>query len=97
MVTNRKEWCRMERKFRFRMVDTLGLLGLRRKRGSFVGIVVPALGLLAVGAAVGAGVGLAFAPASGRRLRRDMTDRLDQMRARVIAEAKKGFVNATHG
>jgi hypothetical protein len=86
----------MERIFRFRMDDALYVLGLRR-RGTVLGTLVPAMGLLAVGAAIGASVGLAFAPAPGRRLRRDMTDRLDQMRTRVMAEAKKGFVNATHG
>jgi len=70
--------------------DALDLLGLTRKRGSFLGAFVPALALLSVGAALGAGVGLAFAPSSGRRLRKDFGDRLEQLRERMKMEAKTG-------
>jgi gas vesicle protein len=79
--------------------DALNLLGLSRRR-SLMGMFLPAIGLLAAGAAIGAGVGLAFAPSSGRRLREDVGGRLDHLRERVkreATEAKPRFndVNAT--
>ncbi len=66
--------------------DVLELAGLRR-RPSMLGAVLPAMGLLAAGAAIGAGIGLVFAPSSGRRLREDMTGRIGQLREQ--AKAKK--------
>jgi hypothetical protein len=66
----------------YELDDALHLLGLSRRR-SMLGIFLPALGLLAAGAAIGAGVGLAFAPSSGRRFRQDVGGRLDQIRDRV--------------
>lgn len=75
--------------------DVLDLVGLQRRRTA-IGAVLPALGLVAFGAAIGAGVGLMFAPSSGRRLRQDMSERLDQMREKVKVEARKqGLLNAT--
>ena len=68
--------------------DVLELLGLQR-RSSMLRFVLPAVGLLALGAGMGVATGVLLAPSSGRRLRRDMGDRLDQMRGRV-----KGEVNA---
>ncbi len=62
--------------------DGLRLIGLARRR-SMIGLFLPAIGLLAAGAAIGAGVGLAFAPSSGRRLRQDVGGRFDQLRERV--------------
>ncbi len=73
--------------------DVLELMGLARRR-SVLGTMVPVIGYVALGAAVGAGIGLMFAPSSGRRLRQEVGDRLDQMRERVKTEAKKqGTVN----
>ena len=73
--------------------DVLELMGLARRR-SVLGTMVPVIGYVALGAALGAGIGLMFAPSSGRRLRREVGDRLDQMRERVKTEAKKqGIVN----
>jgi hypothetical protein len=79
--------------------DALHLLGLSRRR-SAVSIIVPALGLLAAGAAIGAGIGLAFAPSSGRRFREDMGGRIDHLRERVKretahAQQKYNEVNAS--
>jgi hypothetical protein len=68
--------------------DVLELAGLQRRR-SILEAVLPALGLLAAGAVIGAGVGLAFAPSSGRRLRQDVSGRLDQLREGVKEEVKK--------
>jgi gas vesicle protein len=78
--------------------DALRILGLARRRSMMIGVFLPALGLLAAGAAIGAGVGLAFAPSSGRRFRQDMGGRLDHLRERVSREAQKQQtqqVNAT--
>ncbi len=80
----------------FDYVDSfLGLVGLERRR-SFFEAILPAATLVAFGAAVGAGVGLILAPTSGRRLRQDVGDRLDQIKNRVAGEGRRqGVVNAT--
>jgi hypothetical protein len=78
----------------FDMEDVLDLVGLERRR-PLLGTLLPAVGLLVFGAAVGAGVGLMFAPSSGRRLRQDVGDRLGQLRERVKSEAKQSGLNAT--
>jgi hypothetical protein len=76
--------------------DILELAGLERRR-NILSMLLPAVGLLAFGAAFGAGVGLMFAPSSGRRFRQDMGDRLDQLRDKMKNEAQKeGVMNATH-
>jgi hypothetical protein len=75
--------------------DALDLVGLIRRR-SIARAVLPAVGFLTLGAAIGAGVGLMLAPSSGRRLRQDVGDRLDQIREKMKTEAQKGgAVNAT--
>ncbi len=72
----------------YELDDALRLIGRSRRR-SMLEMVLPALALLAAGAAVGAGIGLVFAPSSGRRLREDMSGRLDQLRERVKKESDK--------
>jgi hypothetical protein len=72
--------------------DALRLIGLARRR-SMLELLLPAIGLLAAGAALGAGIGLAFAPSSGRNLRKDVGGRLDQIRDKVKRESDK-YVNA---
>jgi YtxH-like protein len=85
---------RMRKILSYDMDDALGLMGLRRRR-SAIGIVLPAMGLVAFGAAIGACVGLMFAPSSGRRLRQGVSDRIDQMREKMKVEARKqGLINA---
>ena len=75
--------------------DILDLVGLERRR-SLIGSMLPAIGLVAIGAAIGASVGLMFAPSSGRRLRQEVGDRLDQIRERVKSEAQKqGVMSAS--
>jgi hypothetical protein len=68
--------------------DVLELIGLER-RSSFLGSFMSAVGLLALGAAVGAGIGLAFAPSSGQRLRQDVGGKLDKIRERVMTETER--------
>jgi len=76
--------------------DILDFAGLERRR-QMIGLVLPAMGFLALGAAIGAGVGLMFAPSSGRRFRQDIGDRLDQIRDRMKSEGQRqGVLNATH-
>lgn len=75
--------------------DVLERIGLARQR-SFFAMLLPAVGFLALGAAIGAGVGLAFAPSSGRRLRREMGDRFEQLRERMKSDAQRqGVMNSS--
>ncbi|HXX69665.1 MAG TPA: YtxH domain-containing protein [Polyangiaceae bacterium] len=87
----------MKKAFGTDIGDVLERVGLRRKaRTRMVASLLPALSLLFVGAAIGAGVGLAFAPSSGRRLRLEMGERILRLRDRAKAEAQKGEgLNAT--
>jgi hypothetical protein len=63
----------------------LELVGLERKN-SALGSLLPAIGLLMLGATVGAGLGLMFAPSSGRTLRQGVGGKLDKIRERVKSE-----------
>jgi hypothetical protein len=82
---------------RYDIDDIFDLIGLERRR-SMLRFVLPALGLVALGAGVGAAAGLMLAPSSGRRLRQEMGDRIDQMRDQVrgqVRERIKSEANAT--
>jgi hypothetical protein len=63
----------------FDIDDILEFGGLRRQP-SFVELALPALGLLAVGAAIGVAFGLMVAPSSGRNLRQVVSERIDRLR-----------------
>jgi hypothetical protein len=67
--------------------------GFQRRRPLVV-LVLPAVALVAFGAAVGTSVGLMFAPSSGRRFRREFGDRFEQLRDRVKTEVAKRGLNA---
>jgi hypothetical protein len=72
--------------------DLLDLVGLHR-RHTLLQSLLPSLGYVALGAAIGIGMGVAFAPSSGRRFRRSVNERLDEMRQRMKsaqAEIKEG-------
>ena len=62
--------------------DVLSLIGLERKP-SALGRVLPALSLVAVSAAVGAGVALLLAPPAGTRLRAKLSDGLADAKHRL--------------
>ncbi|MEO8905857.1 MAG: YtxH domain-containing protein [Polyangiaceae bacterium] len=62
--------------------DILGVIGLER-RPSLFSRALPALGLIAVSAAVGAGAALLLAPSSGDELRNRLSDGLDGMKNRM--------------
>jgi hypothetical protein len=70
--------------------DILGAVGLERRPSAF-SRVLPALGLVAVSAAVGAGAALLLAPSSGEEMRARLSDGLDDVKHRL--EDVKGRVN----
>jgi hypothetical protein len=88
----------MKRLMGYDIEDVLELAGLQHRR-STLGIFLPALGLIAVGAAIGAGLGLAFAPAWARRLREDVGNRLGHLREEAKKEAhhySEASANSAH-
>jgi len=70
--------------------DILGAVGLERRPSAFARV-LPALGLVAVSAAVGAGAALLLAPSSGEEMRARLSDGLDDVKHRL--EDVKGRVN----
>jgi hypothetical protein len=81
------------------MADVLALAGLVRKPTTLENI-LPAIGLVAAGVVIGAGLGLFYAPESGRLFRDDVTRnvnaRVGQLRDRVTEKAnetKQAFLN----
>jgi YtxH-like protein len=70
--------------------DLLGVVGLER-RPSLFSRAMPALGLVAVSAAVGAAAALLLAPSSGEDLRARLSDGVDGVKDRF--EDVKGRVN----
>lgn len=72
----------------FGIEDVLGTVGLSRRRSHFL----ENLGLVAVGAVVGAGAAILFAPSSGRETRRligDEASRLSQAAMDAVKEQKE--------
>ena len=72
------------------MNDILGVIGLER-RPSTLERALPAIGLVAVSAAIGAGAALLLAPSSGEELRARLSDGLDDVKTRL--DDVKGRVN----
>jgi hypothetical protein len=70
--------------------DILGVVGLERRPSAYTRV-LPALGLVAVSAAVGAGAALLLAPSSGEELRARLSDGLDDVKHRL--DDVKGRVN----
>jgi gas vesicle protein len=66
------------------------VIGLER-RPSALSRALPALGLVAVSAAIGAGAALLLAPSSGQELRARLSDGLDDVKTRL--DDVKGRVN----
>ena len=62
----------------FELNDLLGLVGLERRR-STIQMILPAIGLVSLGAVVGAGTALLVAPSSGADLRQRLSDRVDKL------------------
>jgi len=62
--------------------DALGVVGVERKSSSLSHF-LPALGLITISAAIGAGIALLLAPSSGRRLRARLADGIDDAKHRL--------------
>ncbi len=62
--------------------DILNLVGLERKPSSIARL-LPAIGLITVSAAVGAGAALLLAPSSGTQLRARLSDGIDETKHRI--------------
>jgi hypothetical protein len=63
--------------------QALETLGLRREDPTVLEVVLPGLGLFVLGACVGAGAALLFAPKSGRELRRDISAKASELKDTV--------------
>ncbi len=68
--------------------DILRVIGLETRRTA-TDYVMPALGLFGAGLLVGAGLGLLFAPKSGREIRGELNERVHDMRERAAAEKER--------
>jgi hypothetical protein len=67
---------------RVELDDVLGLVGVER-RHSTLGRVLPVIGLVATGAAIGAGAALLLAPSDGKQLRTRLSNRIDEARDKL--------------
>jgi hypothetical protein len=63
-------------------ITLLGGIGMNRRR-RIAALTLSAFGMVAFGAALGAAMGIAFAPSSGRQLRSDMSEKLGSFRSRM--------------
>lgn len=68
--------------------EVLAALGLERRRSS-LDVVLPALGCLAAGIAIGTGITLLFAPKSGREMRREIGDKATTLSTRLTTAANE--------
>lgn len=59
--------------------DFLEMLGLQSRKNA-MDYILPAVGILSAGVLIGAGLGLLFAPRSGRDLRNDLGHRFQEFR-----------------
>lgn len=77
--------------------DALSAVGLER-RSSAAGSALPAIGLVVLGAAIGAGAALVFAPSSGRDLRERMSGKVNEAKHRLenAAERNMGRSGGAH-
>lgn len=66
--------------------DVLGVVGLETRKG-MMDYVWPAVGILAAGVVIGAGLGLLFAPKSGRELRADIGTQAGALKEKVARQA----------
>ena len=75
--------------------DILSAVGLERRPGSLARV-LPAIGLVTVSAAVGAGAALLLAPSSGTKLRTRLSDGIDDAKHR-LSDTISQFEHKTHG
>lgn len=70
--------------------DLLGSVGLERRRTTMDRL-LPALGWIGLGTAIGAGAALLLAPSSGRELRARVTEQLDSAKERAKERIDNGM------
>jgi gas vesicle protein len=68
--------------------EMLAAIGLQSKR-SAAGYVLPAIGMFGVGILCGAGLGLLFAPRTGREMRREIGTRVNTVASKLKENANK--------
>lgn len=77
-----------------RLDDILGAVGLERRRDAMSRF-LPAVGLITVSAAVGAGIALLLAPSAGSKLRARLSDGLHEAQHRLSDRISR--IEATRG
>ena len=78
----------MKNPFHMNRNDILASMGLQTRRSS-AGYVLPALGMFGVGILTGAGLGLLFAPRTGREMRRELGTRMNDLGHKVTDATKQ--------
>jgi hypothetical protein len=68
--------------------DLLAMIGVQRRR-SAVQMLLPTIGLVSLGAAVGAGTALLVAPSSGAELRQRLSEGADKLAEKMREDAPK--------
>ena len=68
--------------------DVIKAIGLNSRQPSMLGDMASSLTIFGAGLLVGAGLALLFAPESGEKLRRDLTDRFSSLREEATHTAK---------
>jgi hypothetical protein len=68
--------------------DVIKAIGLANRQQSTLGDMASSLTIFGAGLLVGAGLALLFAPESGEKLRRDLTDRFNRLREDAPRNAK---------
>ena len=69
--------------------DFLASLGLQSRRSAAV-YVLPAIGMFGVGLLAGAGLGLMFAPRTGREMRRELGTRVTDVTNKIKQRVRRG-------
>ena len=68
--------------------DFLGALGLQSRRSAAV-YILPAIGMFGVGLLAGAGLGLMFAPRTGREMRRELGTRVQDVTNKIKQRVRR--------
>jgi hypothetical protein len=68
--------------------EVLGTLGLQARRSAAT-YILPAIGMFGVGILTGAGLGLLFAPRTGREMRREIGTRMSDVTNKIKQKVRK--------
>ena len=75
--------------------DLLGLIGVERRR-SAAQLILPTIGLVSLGAVVGAGTALLVAPSSGAEFRQRLTERVDKLADKFHGTQPASWTQESH-